>query len=611
MSKQQSLSYPVENNDSELIDSFSELHRAQQLNAQRALEERVGLPTPDCDTFEDGDYYYLQYLGPETTWQIECKALDSLAKNLLDKEYCEGKTGGFETVPSGHFGTVRGNRLICNNTERLIKLDGDGNFYVNAEYRQKLENIQPGATLILDGVSQHLYDVIGVVHATNVMETMDYSKHEEAEQEVADAQRRANEAVNEALTALHMLNDHEAQINEQIEKFQENAAQSIYNAEELVKKIEHVLSDWTYPSRSVAQVYLQSAQKSAFEALKRLLFAACILGVLELVKYIVDLLTPSAKSEQSFAKQTALMYASRYGQLRVAVYLLELEDNSELVFPETFNSKSELGASELDVNWVVSSDDANLQNLQLDDTDMAMTMLGGQTALMFASENGHVDIAQQLLDDDANIDKADEQGDTALMLACWKGHVEVAGLLLDHAADVNRANSDDFTALMWACGEGHTKAASLLLERGANVNQTNKDGETAFKIARRNDHLETAADLLFNKYKQEWGDSMCRKSMCGVSWGQLMNEIDQNIRPQFAKKIGCEDMFYEDMSDEAFRVEDEDQLLSAVSILGEKPDKLEDFTDEYRLGEINEKSIQVFFKVCKKIYDWIYNYNCP
>ena len=59
----------------------------------------------------------------------------------------------------------------------------------------------------------------------------------------------------------------------------------------------------------------------------------------------------------------------------------------------------------------------------------------GYTALMLASEKGHVDAVQALLDAGADIEAKDYYGWTALMLASRYGHVEVVQALLDAGAD--------------------------------------------------------------------------------------------------------------------------------------------------------------------------------
>jgi len=54
----------------------------------------------------------------------------------------------------------------------------------------------------------------------------------------------------------------------------------------------------------------------------------------------------------------------------------------------------------------------------------------GKTALMSASESGHVDVVRILLEEWADVDAKDSFGLTALLFATANGHADVAQLLL-------------------------------------------------------------------------------------------------------------------------------------------------------------------------------------
>ena len=84
----------------------------------------------------------------------------------------------------------------------------------------------------------------------------------------------------------------------------------------------------------------------------------------------------------------------------------------------------------------------------------------GNTALMGASNNGHVEVANL----GAGLNSAATDGYTALMRASFNGHVEVVHLLLERGADLKTAANDGFTALGVAALTGHTHVAHLLLK---------------------------------------------------------------------------------------------------------------------------------------------------
>ena len=71
----------------------------------------------------------------------------------------------------------------------------------------------------------------------------------------------------------------------------------------------------------------------------------------------------------------------------------------------------------------------------------------GLTALMYASENGHSEIVQLLLNAKAKPDLQTDSGETALYLAAKKGYPDIVQLLLEYGADPNISNRYGFTAI--------------------------------------------------------------------------------------------------------------------------------------------------------------------
>jgi ankyrin repeat protein len=61
-------------------------------------------------------------------------------------------------------------------------------------------------------------------------------------------------------------------------------------------------------------------------------------------------------------------------------------------------------------------------------------------------------------------------GWSPLNIACLEGHKEIVQLLLENDADVNSINKDGETPLHLASVVGHTEIVKLLLKNGAAVN---------------------------------------------------------------------------------------------------------------------------------------------
>ena len=81
--------------------------------------------------------------------------------------------------------------------------------------------------------------------------------------------------------------------------------------------------------------------------------------------------------------------------------------------------------------------------------------------------------------DGTNIETVDDwTGKTALHYAAEYGHLEIAKLLLANGADVNRRDEDKATPLYFAAVGSFVKVARLLLVYGADINARDKARET-------------------------------------------------------------------------------------------------------------------------------------
>ena len=97
----------------------------------------------------------------------------------------------------------------------------------------------------------------------------------------------------------------------------------------------------------------------------------------------------------------------------------------------------------------------------------------GATALMCASGNGHLEVAQMLCEAGADKDKADLEGFTAFLQASRSGHLEVVRLLCEAGADKDISDHDGATALILASGNGYLEVVRLLCEAGpTRISQT-------------------------------------------------------------------------------------------------------------------------------------------
>ena len=112
-----------------------------------------------------------------------------------------------------------------------------------------------------------------------------------------------------------------------------------------------------------------------------------------------------------------------------------------------------------------------------------------ESPLMLASITGLLDIAKQLIDRGADVNKP---GWAPLHYAATKGHVALMELLLEHHAYIDAASPNGSTPLMMASLYGTPAAVKLLLEAGADPLLKNEQGLTAIDFAYRDKRAESA-----------------------------------------------------------------------------------------------------------------------
>lgn len=76
------------------------------------------------------------------------------------------------------------------------------------------------------------------------------------------------------------------------------------------------------------------------------------------------------------------------------------------------------------------------------------------------------------------------------------GHIEVAQLLFANGADIKSRNAENWTSLHIASKAGHLKIGKWLHKCGVDVNSQTKGGSTALGFVAANGHLEVARILL-------------------------------------------------------------------------------------------------------------------
>lgn len=117
----------------------------------------------------------------------------------------------------------------------------------------------------------------------------------------------------------------------------------------------------------------------------------------------------------------------------------------------------------------------------------------GNTLLMIAVRTSNKELVKFLLENRANALKRNRYGDTALMLAALQGHVDIAEMMLERKVDPNQSG---WAPLHYAAFENHARIIALLLTAGADINARAPNGWTALMLAAQRGHLESVRMLV-------------------------------------------------------------------------------------------------------------------
>ena len=104
--------------------------------------------------------------------------------------------------------------------------------------------------------------------------------------------------------------------------------------------------------------------------------------------------------------------------------------------------------------------------------------------LLWASENGHVEVIKVLLENNANIEATDNSERTSLILATLYGHIKTVKLLLDAGANIEAAGRNRQTSLITAASNnGRIRILKILLAAGADTEAEDYQENTSLLVA--------------------------------------------------------------------------------------------------------------------------------
>ena len=216
---------------------------------------------------------------------------------------------------------------------------------------------------------------------------------------------------------------------------------------------------------------------------KTALMWAATKGDVEAAQLLLDY--GAAVDQESTKGWTACGFAAQMGYRDVAQLLLAREsmyDRDMQLYWQMFMSQLKEGAVtvvELFLDGVLAPDIRDLEGW-----------------LIWAAQEGHLEVVERILDRGAKVDVTGKDGWTAFMWAAHKGHAEILRVLLDRGAALDSVEDEGWTALMFAAHHGWSGVVRLLLDRGASTGPPKQDGWTALMLAALSGHTDVVELLL-------------------------------------------------------------------------------------------------------------------
>ena len=120
-------------------------------------------------------------------------------------------------------------------------------------------------------------------------------------------------------------------------------------------------------------------------------------------------------------------------------------------------------------------------------------------ALHWAASEGHLQVAQVLLLNGAEVDAPTSNRRTALHICCVRSHLEIGMLLLTAKANVNSKDFAGNTPVHYASEFGHVNMMKLVLSHNPDLSIKNKGDKSSIDVALNIEVLKVFEDYIHKK----------------------------------------------------------------------------------------------------------------
>uniref|UniRef100_A0A2C9K8X7 Death domain-containing protein n=1 Tax=Biomphalaria glabrata TaxID=6526 RepID=A0A2C9K8X7_BIOGL len=224
------------------------------------------------------------------------------------------------------------------------------------------------------------------------------------------------------------------------------------------------------------------------------LYMASQEGHADVVKFLLSVgANQGLSTEDGF---TPLAVALQQGHDKVVSVLLEHDAKGKVRLPALH-----IAAKKDDVKSaaLLLQNEQNSVELQTKGGLVNDTTKSGFTPLHIAAHYGNINVANLLIQRNADVNFRAKNNITPLHVASRWGKLNMVNLLLDNNATIDEKTRDGLTPLHCASRSGHESVVDTLLEKGAPHSAKTKNGLTPLHMAAQGDHEDCARLLLYHK----------------------------------------------------------------------------------------------------------------